>query len=390
MKANGKLSVAITLGAGLLFGIASVQAQDKGPIKVGFVGGQSGPFTQIEPAKIVKAYFERVNAAGGIQGRKLEFYSEDDQTNPGLASQGARRLVDDIGVVANVGSASALECSVNGAYYVQKGLVSIQGTGVDPLCFKNANISAVNTGPFTATTLILQYAANQLNKNKICAFFAQLPGLEPAYREAVIEFEQNSGKKLLVQDYSYTPGSDPTPLVLKAKQAGCDATMFAGSDAFAISWMNAVKTQNMTKASTWMFIGSTYTEAFAKAMGSSANGSIVSSEFEPYLGEGKALADWRDLSAKNGIGKTAFSLGSYLAAQIFIDTIKTIKGEITRESVTAAFKSMKPYKTPLIGTPFTFGNAPTHRSNQGVKILEVRDGAYRLAYPGWIKLQSKK
>ena len=349
----------------------------------------SGPFTQVEPAKIVKAYFDRVNANGGIQGRKLEYFTEDDQTNPASASQGARRLVDDIGVVANVGSASALECSVNGAYYVQKGLVSIQGTGVDPLCFRNPNISAVNTGPFTATTLILQYAARQLKKNNICAFFAQLPGLEPAYREAVIEFKEVNNKKILVQDYSYKPGDDPTPLVLKAKQAGCDATMFAGSDAFAISWMNAVKAQGALKSSTWMFIGSTYTEAFAKTMGSSANGIIVSSEFEPYLGEGAALNDWRDLSSKNGIGLTAFSLGSYLSAQIFVDTVKNIKGEITRESVTAAFKSMKPYKTPLMGTPFTFGSAPAHRSNQGVKILELRDGKYRAAYPGWIKLASK-
>lgn len=388
---NRAVKLGVLFGAVSVLGLGgAILAQDKGTIKVGFVGGQSGPFTQIEPAKIVKAYFDRVNASGGIQGRQLEFFAEDDKTDPAAASQGARRLVDDIGVVANVGSASALECSVNGAYYVQKGLVSIQGTGVDPLCFKNPNISAVNTGPFTATTLILQYAANQLKKGKICAFFAQLPGLEPAYREAVIEFEGITGKKILVQDYSYKPGDDPTPLVLKAKQAGCEATMFAGSDAFAISWMNAVKTQGALKASTWMFIGSTYTEAFAKAMGSSANGIIVSSEFEPYLGEGKALADWRDLSSKNGVGLTAFSLGSYLAAQIFVDTLKTIKGEITRESVTAAFKSLKPYKTPLMGTPFTFGNAAEHRPNQSVKILELRDGSYRAAYPGWIKLEAKK
>jgi branched-chain amino acid transport system substrate-binding protein len=386
MKTAVKIGLMVTAVSALGIGMA----QDKGTIKVGFVGGQSGGFTQIEPAKIVKAYFDRVNAAGGIQGRKLEFFAEDDQTNPATASQAARRLVDDIGVVANVGSASAFECSINGAYYVQKGLVSIQGTGVDPLCFKNPNISAVNTGPFTATTLILQYAAKNLNKNKLCAFFAQLPGLEPAYREAVIEFEQNSGKQILIQDYSYKPGDDPTPLVLKAKQAGCDATMFAGSDGFSISWMNAVKTQNALKSSTWLFIGGTYTAAFAQAMGSSANGALITSEFEPFLGQGKALEDWRNLSDKNSIGRTGFSLGSYLAAQIFVDTIKGIKGEITRESVTNAFKTMKPYKTPLLGTPYTFGSAATHRSNQGVKIMELRDGSYRVAYPGWIRLDQAK
>lgn len=375
-------------GAFVLGVVVLGSALAQSPIKVGFIGGMSGGFIQPEPAKILKAYFDRLNAQGGIGGRKIDFYAEDDRTNPAAASQAARRLVDDIGVVALVGSASALECSVNAAYYVQKGVVSIQGTGVDPVCFNSPNISPVNTGPFTASTLVLQYAALNLKKEKICAFFAQLPGLEPAYRQAVADFEQITGEKILIQDYSYKPGDDPTPLVLRARQAGCEATLFAGSDAFAISWMNAVKTQGLLKASQWLFLPSTYTEAFAKAMGSSANGVLVSSELEPYLGNNPILNDWRELSRQNNIPLTAFSLASYLAAQIFVDTVKTIRGEITRESVTAAFKSMRPYRTPLMGNAYTFGNAQAHRSNQSIKVLELRDGQYFLAYPGWIRLQA--
>ncbi|MCS7059415.1 MAG: ABC transporter substrate-binding protein [Meiothermus sp.] len=370
----------------VLGGLGLAQPQ---PIRVGFVGGLSGGFIQPEPPRIVRAYFERVNAQGGIQGRRLELYVEDDKTDPASASQAARRLVDSLGVVAHVGSASALDCSVNGAFYVQRGLVSIQGTGVDPLCFRNPNISAVNTGPFVATTLVLQYAAQNLKKDKICAFFTQLPGLEPAYREAVAEFEQLTGKKILLQDYSYKPGDDPTPLVLRVRQAGCEATLFAGSDAFAISWMNAALAQNLLRATQWLFLPSTYTEAFARAMGSRANGVQVASELEPYLGNSPALNDWRELSRQNNIPLTSFSLASYLAAEIFVNTLKTIQGEITRESVTAAFKRMPPYRTPLLGDPYTFGDAPAHRSNQSIKMLELRDGAYRIAYPGWIRLQRR-
>jgi branched-chain amino acid transport system substrate-binding protein len=388
MNRASKLGMVFAAVSVLTFGGAML-AQDKATIKVGFVGGQSGPFTQLEPAKIVKAYFDRVNAAGGIQGRKLELFAEDDQTNPQAASQAARRLVDDVGVVANVGSTSALECAINGALYLERKMVSIQGTGVDPICFRNANISAVNTGPFTATTLILQYAAQNLKLNKLCAFFAQLPGLEPAYREAVGEFEDITGKKILLQDYAYKQGDEPTPFVLKAKQAGCEGVMFAGSDGASISWMNAAKTQGVQKSIQWLFIGGTYSANFAKSLDSSFNGALISSEFEPWLGEGAALADWRDLSTKSGINRTGFSLGGYLAAQIFVDTIKTIKGEITRESVTQAFKSMKPYKTSLMGTPYTFGSAATHRPNQSIKVMELRNNQYQIAYPGWVKLAKK-
>lgn len=376
----------LLLGTLALLSAGAVGAQSGAPIKVGMIASQSGGFIQPDPPKIVKAYFDRVNAQGGIGGRPLQLFVEDDKTNPQASSQAARRLVDDIGVVANVGSTSALECGVNGALYVQRGLVSIQGTGVDPTCFRNPNIAPVNTGPFTATTLALQYAAQNLGKTKICAVFTQLPGLEPAYRDAVTEFERITGKKITLQDYSYKPGDEPTPFILKTRQAGCEAVLFAGSDAFSIPWMNAVKAQGLDRSMRWLFIGATYTAAFAKAMGSSANGAIVTSEFEPWLGNSPALADWRSLSAKNKIGLSGFSLGSYLAARIFVDTLKTIKGDINRQSVTQAFKTMRPYNTGIIGTPFTFGSAASHRPNQSVKVMELRDGAFRQVLPGWLKL----
>lgn len=58
---------------------------------------------------------------------------------------------------------------------------------------------------------------------------------------------------------------------------------------------------------------------------------------------------------KNKIPLTSFSQGGYLAATHFIQVLKTIKGDITRESVTAALKSMKPIDDKMIGTPYTFG-----------------------------------
>jgi branched-chain amino acid transport system substrate-binding protein len=41
-----------------------------------------------------------------------------------------------------------------------------------------------------------------------------------------------------------------------------------------------------------------------------------------------------------------------------------------------------------MGNAYTFGNAQAHRSNQSIKVLELRDGQYFLAYPGWIRLQA--
>ena len=382
--------VGVLAGLGFAAALSVSLAQEKAPIKVGAISTLTGPASFTESAAAAKAYFDRVNAQGGIQGRKIEYISEDEKGDPAVATQAARRLVDDTGVVANVGSASILECSANSAYYVQKGLVSITGTGIDPQCFSTPNISPVNTGPFVGTGIQLYYASNFLKRDKICAIFLALPGLDVGYKEVIADWEKLTGKTLALVDYSFKPGDEPTPFILRAKQAGCQSVLFSGVEPMVIAWMQAVKAQNMLRGTDWLFLTPPYTEGVAKALGSSANGLIAASEFEPFTGNSKALEDWRSLMKGANVPLTSFAQGGYLAAKIFTDTLNGIKGEITRESVTKAFKTLKPYKTPLIGTPYTFGDAPRHNPNRSVKLMELRDGKWRLAYSTWVKFPEKK
>src|SRR5271163_780357 len=149
-------------------GLAGAQAAE--PIRIGAVSTITGPFTFPESTAAAKAVFDRVNAAGGINGRQIEFIVEDDKGDPGVAAQAAHRLVDDKNVVANVASASLPECSANGEFYKSKQLLSIQGTGVDPACFTSSNISPVNTGPYLGVTVSLYFASEILKKDNVCLF----------------------------------------------------------------------------------------------------------------------------------------------------------------------------------------------------------------------------
>ncbi|MXV86304.1 MAG: ABC transporter substrate-binding protein [Acidimicrobiales bacterium] len=138
------------------------QAVSTEPIKLGAVSTLTGPASFPESHSAAQAVFDRVNAAGGINGRMIEYFVEDDGFDPALAAQGARRLGDEINVVALVGSASVLECAVNAQYYAEVGLFAIQGTGIDPVCFATSNISPVNTGPFFSDAVALFYASEEL------------------------------------------------------------------------------------------------------------------------------------------------------------------------------------------------------------------------------------
>src|SRR5690606_5094987 len=115
------------------------------------------------------AVFDRVNAEGGINGRHIEFISEDDGGDSALAAQAARRLVLEDEVVAFAGSSSMVECSANAAFYAQHDVVSITGAGVEPTCFESSHIAPVNAGSLAGYETLLQFAAEDLGAERICA-----------------------------------------------------------------------------------------------------------------------------------------------------------------------------------------------------------------------------
>jgi branched-chain amino acid transport system substrate-binding protein len=156
------------------------QSAGSGPIRIGAVASLSGPVTFADSPDAARAVFEQVNAQGGIHGRKIEYDVEDDKGDPQAATQAARDLVQNKQVVALAGSASLIDCEVNGAFYAREDVRSIQGLGVDPVCWHSPNISPVNVGPFTLTTAVLLYASNVLHDTRICTFFIIIGG--PARR----------------------------------------------------------------------------------------------------------------------------------------------------------------------------------------------------------------
>jgi branched-chain amino acid transport system substrate-binding protein len=88
------------LGAAVVPGIAVAQkrygpgADDK-EIKIGGISPYSGPASSYGTiGKGIKAYFDKINAEGGINGRKLNFISYDDGYNPSRTVEMARKLVE--------------------------------------------------------------------------------------------------------------------------------------------------------------------------------------------------------------------------------------------------------------------------------------------------------
>jgi branched-chain amino acid transport system substrate-binding protein len=105
-------ATALIIGTLILAGGMSVQAETKyGPgvtdteIKIGQTMPYSGPLTGLSSVgKVEAAYFEMINAKGGINGRKINLISLDDGYNPARTVELTRKLVEGDEVLAIVSS----------------------------------------------------------------------------------------------------------------------------------------------------------------------------------------------------------------------------------------------------------------------------------------------
>ncbi|WP_053689327.1 ABC transporter substrate-binding protein [Streptomyces sp. WM6372] len=359
------------------------------PIEIGNVSSLTGPGTFPEVSRAAKAVFDRLNTCGGVGGRPVHFTVEDDQGDPATAAQAARRLVEQRNVVLNVGSASLLECAVNSAYYAQQKIGSIQGIGVDPVCYGSPNISPVNTGPFTGVTVSLYYASEVLKKQKVCRIrLFDVPGFASAFDVAAARWEKITGKKLAYAGAVGKATDDVTPLLLQAGKAGCDAVVLDGPEARGLAVGKAIRANGLTGI-TWIGLTSYYTDNVAKQLGTTGDGLQANSEFEPFTSTDAApLRDWRGLMAKNGIPLTSFAQGGYLAATIAQDTLLSMTTEVNRQTVTDRLATLTSYDTPMSGSPYSFGTAATHAPNQSSKFMVLKDGVWTTATNDWIRLPS--
>lgn len=386
-------AVAIGIGLGCLGLAGSAEAAPTCPggwIKVGAVSTITGPADFSEVPKAAEAVFNQLNAKGGIDGCKIKYYIEDDKADPQAATQAARDLVDNKGVVVLTGSASLLDCQVNAGFYSQRHILSIQGLGVDPACYNSPNISPVNVGPYTLSTAVLMYASQTLKLKKLCAFFIIIGGTQDAYKQAVADWEKLSGQKLVLYDPTLPFQGDYTPYLLKARAAGCQGVLFNTIEPQVVQVVKTADAQKMTGID-WLFLSPAYTVQVAKALANTKQTVYAGTEWEPFTNStSPANKAWREALTAAHQPLTAFTQAGFEAAHILIQVIQGMNGPVTRESIAKALHDMKPIPNSLVGTPYYFGPGKKHASSQATKIVTLEHGHWKVVTPNWVILPQPK
>ncbi|MDQ7031395.1 MAG: branched-chain amino acid ABC transporter substrate-binding protein [Desulfonauticus sp.] len=208
----------------------SVFAQDT--LKIGVAGPYSGDLASygIPTANAVKLVAKKINAKGGVLGKKVEVIAVDDQCKPELATNVATKLVSE-GVVGVIGHICSGATKAALPIYKDARLVVISSASTNPALTESGeypNFFRTIAPDDAQARLDVDFVLNRLHAKKIAIIHDKGDyGKGLAMMEK--KFIEESGKAKVILFEGVTPGAiDYSAVVQKIKRNRPDVVMFGG------------------------------------------------------------------------------------------------------------------------------------------------------------------
>jgi branched-chain amino acid transport system substrate-binding protein len=349
------------------------------PIALGAIATNQPGTSFTDIPNMAKAYFDCVNANGGINGHPVKYYIETEQTNPAQVAADAKQLVQSDHVVGVVGNTSIIECSVNSGYWQKMGFYVID-SGIAPECYSTPNSAAVNMGPRYSSDGAVQYALSR-GASKVVFDQSNVPGTGYiAAGPAALAKDKNVP---IVQLTENVPITDANSVAIKeVNDAGPNGAVilnFTPPEALIIL-QAAQKLGLENRVKLWGCSTPCNTDFLATSLGPKWNGKLfVNAELIPpdstnttTMNLYKAILKQYGKSVQGGIG--SFSQMGFTEAEIAVHALQSVNGAYTVQSVNAAFKAVKDFDTGMLCQAWTYGSYPLHIPNNSDSTVTPNDG----------------
>ncbi|MCG6205531.1 ABC transporter substrate-binding protein [Rhodopseudomonas sp. HC1] len=369
-----------------------VQAAEPGvaekSIKIGVLGSLTGPLAVFGTGNLAGATmaFEEANAAGGINGRKIEWVSLDDESSPPKGIAAYKKLIDQEQVFAVFGPAASAVGQALVPTFKQSKTPTFISVFSTPAVTEPPIPVVFRTGPMNDRqqgTAIANYVVDHLKAKKI-ALIRQSDEYGKRGGESV-SARLTERKIGLVADENFNiADTDFTAQLSRINQAAPDVLIVYGyPNPSAIITRQA---KQLGLKATVMGANSAGSRKYPEIVGEAAAGTqnIVTLKVLPE-GDDPAAVKFRaafekrfpDL-ARQGRPDLGDVLG-YGGAQVFIEGLKRTEAAPTQAGFIKALESLKGFETELT-LPTTF--SPTEREgNQAAKIVEIQSDLSRKLLP---------
>jgi branched-chain amino acid transport system substrate-binding protein len=371
----------ITVIAGALAAISGALAAEPGitadEIKIGMWTPLTGPTALLGTSErdAIEIAIEEVNAAGGVNGRKLKLITYDDAGSPQEALAAVRRLIDQDNVFALIaGSTSGSTLPV--LPLITRGkvpfLASISSNRklLDPF---SRYIFRIYANEIAQADRVIDFALKQGVKKPAIVYTSNDYGI--GGEEAVTQRFKQAGVTLVARERYNQADQDFSAQLIRIKQSDPDS-LFVWAFA-AESGIIVRQTREVGLTLPIFGGGGTATPLFPKAAGDAGVG-VVAAYVVPQLPDSptpKAVADYHAKLQARYSGTlppgrpSEYDLAGYGALKAMVEALGRAGKEPTREGLIAALETLKDFDPGTI-FPVTF-TSTNHEGTDQSAMLRV-------------------
>ena len=364
------------LSAGML-AVSGAQGQ-QGVSATTVVIGQSAPLsganaelgTDIRYGAL--AYFAKVNAAGGVHGRKLELTTLDDANQVPRADANTKKLVEETGVFALFGYASAT-LSRPALPTVEKHGVPFLGpfTGADPMRVFNKYVYNMRGSYAEELEKIVDHFAQLGIKRFSIVYYDDVVGKEN-YAAVDRALKKRSLEVVSIASFKDRAKPDIEAGVKEIAKGRPDVVIFTTLYKATSDFIKLAKTSGMAaQMASNSFPGAS---PLAKELGKDGAGVIVATVVPPPGKRSLAIVQEYQAAIEKQLGAKTYSftsLESYIGAKVLVEALKKAGPKPTRESFMSALDGMKSFDTG----GYVVGFSPTnHNGSSFVELTIIGQG----------------
>ena len=357
----------VMMGAALQAAQAEVPGVTADTIKIGSFAALTGPgylYGKL-PMNGIEVVFDQVNAAGGINGRKLELVREDDRCDPAAAIGAVKKLIYEDKVFAIIGGG----CS-NATFAAREALdeakipMIVMASVHDGITMPiSPTIFSVATTSTIESQAQLDFAIAQGAKR--IAVISMRDAWGRARYTPLIEAFQKKGIKPVLDEEMAPDANDATAQVLRLKAANADAVLIVLYPKPAAIFMRDAQKLGFKPLAVGQ-TGIADPAAFEDQVGSpGATATFRTISMVRYTPEDPAVDKWRKaIEAKfPGDRLSVFNLFGIGAAQVMVEGLKRAGPDLTREKLVAALNGLKDFQTDVYPGGITCSETD-HRCNK--------------------------
>ena len=339
-------------------------------IKIGNTGPYSGPLANASPIPLsTKAYFNMINAQGGVNGRKITWISYDDGYSPPKTVEMTRRLVEEDQVFLVSGPVGTPTNTAVWHYLNEKKVPQLfPATGATKWDDPKGH-------PWTMAFFISYQAEGRIYaayilKNKPdakIAVLSQNDDFGKDYLKGVIDGLGAKAASMIKIKLSYET-TDPTvdSQMIQLQASGCDTLVTVAIPKFGALAIRKMAEINWKPLHILNGIASSVGATLKPAGLENGKGIISDSSFkdptDPQWSNDAGYKQWLAFMDKyypDGDKTDNQAVYGYSIAQTTVQVLKQCGDELTRENVMKQAASMRNFELPMLLPGIAINTSPT-------------------------------